>query len=59
MKLDEAEIAELANKAIDHNGDELARLLIQMINIEHKSRHHSRPKVVKLLIETLDSMDGE
>ena len=59
MKLDEGEIAEIANKDLENNGDELARVLIKMIGIEHKSRHHLRPKVVKLLIEMMDSMDGE
>lgn len=59
MKLDESEIAKIANRELGANGDELANVLIQMINIEYSSRHHSRPKMVKLLSEILDSMEGE
>ena len=59
MKLDESEIAIMANREIDSNGDELAKIFIQMIDIEYNSRHHSRPKMVKLLSEILDSMEGE
>ena len=59
MKLDESKIAKMANKEIDSNGDELAKIFIQMIGIEFSSRHHSRPRMVKLLSELLDSMEGE
>ena len=59
MKLDESKIAEIANLEFGSNGDELAKIIIQMIDIEYSSRHHSRPKMVKLLSEILDSMEGE
>ncbi len=59
MKLDESEIAKMANKEFGSNGDELAKIFIQMIDIEYNSRHQSRPKMVKLLSEMLDSMEGD
>ncbi|MAT00248.1 MAG: hypothetical protein CML41_01895 [Rhodobacteraceae bacterium] len=59
MKLDESKIAEIANLEFGSNGDELAKIIIQMIDIEYSSRHQSRPKMVKLLSEILDSMEGE
>ena len=59
MKLDESKIAEIANLEFGSNGDELAKIIIQMIDIEYSSRHQSRPKMVNLLSEILDSMEGE
>ena len=59
MKLDESEIAKMANQELGSNGDELAKIFIQMIDIEYNSRHQSRPKMVKQLSEMLDSMDGD
>ena len=37
MKLDESKIAKMANKEFDSNGDELAKIFIQMIDIEYNS----------------------
>ena len=59
MKLDESKIAKMANQELGSNGDELAKIFIQMIDIEYNSRHQSRPKMVKQLSEMLDSMDGD
>ena len=59
MKLDESKIARMANKELGSNGDELAKIFIQMIDIEYNSRHQSRPKMVKQLSEMLDSMEGD
>ena len=59
MKLDESKIAKMANQELGSNGDELAKIFIQMIDIEYNSRHQSRPKMVKQLSEMLDSMEGD
>lgn len=59
MKLDELKIARLAKEKISSDGDELAKIFIQMIDVEYNSRHQSRPKMVKLFSKMLDSMEGE
>ena len=38
MKLDESKIAKMANQELGSNGDELAKIFIQMIDIEYNSR---------------------
>ena len=42
MKLDESEIAKMANQELGSNGDELAKIFIQMIDIESVSYTHLR-----------------
>ena len=47
MDLDEQEVSKLAEKIDSENSESLAKLFIDLLNLEHTARHQARPRMVQ------------
>ena len=54
MEVDRGEVIRIAGSVGSESPEELADLLLELIELEYASRHHKRPNLVGKFVELID-----